>query len=247
LFATAWLSVAYAQNSNGDEAPPRTQQAGASAAPERLMVTVGKSMIIDSPVNIQRLSVANGDLVEAVAVNPKEVLINGKQAGETSLIIWQQGGNRLLYDLTVRVSTNKLDVVRQQIARDFPNDDINITFENDTAFVRGSVKDVTAADRVMAMVTTLGGKTPINLLRVQVPPVETQILLKVRFANVDRSATQQLGISFASGAFNQATQISTGQFRSADHQRHDQHFGRAEHSFVPQGHQPGRDHQSSRE
>jgi pilus assembly protein CpaC len=212
LFAGAWLSVTYAQNSATDEAPPRTQQAGASASPEKLIVTVGKSMIIDSPVNIQRISYADATLVEAVAVGPKEVLLNGKAAGETSLIIWQQGGTRLLYDLTVRLSTNKLDIVRQQIARDFPNDDINVTFENDTAFVRGSVKDVTAAERVMAMVATLGGKPPINLLRVQVPPVETQILLKVRFANVDRSAQQDLGISFASGAFNQATQIGTGQF-----------------------------------
>jgi pilus assembly protein CpaC len=173
-------------------------------------VTVGKSMIIDSPVNIQRISVANGDLVEAVAVNPKEVLINGKLAGDTSLIIWQQGGNRLLYDLTVRLSTNKLDAVRQQIARDFPNEDINITYENDTAFVRGTVKDTIAADRVMAIVGTLG-KT-INLLRVDVPPVETQVLLKVRFANVDRGASMDLGLQLASSAFNQATAITTGQF-----------------------------------
>jgi pilus assembly protein CpaC len=169
-------------------------------------------MIIDSPVNIQRISVANGDLVEAVAVNPKEVLINGKQAGDTSLIIWQQGGNRLLYDLTVRLSTNKLDAVRQQIARDFPNEDINITYENDTAFVRGRVKDTTSADRVMAIVATLGKS--VNLLRVEVPPVETQILLKVRFANVDRGASQDLGLQLASTAFNQATALTTGQFPS---------------------------------
>jgi len=201
----------FAQNTPGEEAPPpRTQQAGASAAPEKLMVTVGKSMIIDSPVNIQRISMANGDLAEAVAVNPKEVLINGKQAGETSLVIWQQGGNRLLYDLTVRLSSNRLDAVRQQLARDFPNEEINITFENDTAFVRGTVKDVTAAERVMSIVATLGKS--INLLRVEVPPVETQILLKVRFANVDRGASQDLGLSLASGAFNQSTAISTGQF-----------------------------------
>ena len=51
------------------------------------------------------------DLIEAVAVNPKEVLINGKAAGETSLIIWQEGGNRLLYDLTVRLSPMRLDAV----------------------------------------------------------------------------------------------------------------------------------------
>jgi len=174
------------------------------------MVTVGKSLIIDSPMNIQRISVANGELIEAVAVNPKEVLINGKAAGETTLIIWQQGGNRLLYDLTVRISPIRLDVVRQQLARDFPDDEINVTYDNEVAFVRGRVKDLNAADRVMSIAASLG--KAVNLLRVDVPPVETQILLHVRFANVDRGASQDLGVSLASGAFNQSTAIGTGQF-----------------------------------
>jgi pilus assembly protein CpaC len=194
----------------GGDANTKAQEAAPATAPGKLMVTVGKSLIIDSPMKIQRISVANGDLIEAVAVNPKEVLINGKAAGETSLIIWQEGGNRLLYDLTVRLSPVRLDVVRQQLARDFPNEEINVTFENETAFVRGTVKDVVAADRVMAMTASLG-KT-VNLLRVDVPPVEEQILLKVRFCNVDRATSMDLGASFASGAFNQSTVIGTGQF-----------------------------------
>lgn len=199
----------------GDDTPkpadtPKPQEAASPAAPGKLVVTVGKSLIIDSPMKIQRISVANGELIEAVAVNPKEVLINGKAAGETSLIIWQDGGSRLLYDLTVRLSPIRLENVRQQLARDFPSEDINVTFDNDTAFVRGTVKDVVAADRVMAMTASLG-KT-VNLLRVLVPPVEEQILLKVRFCNVDRGSSMDLGVSFASGAFNQATVIGTGQF-----------------------------------
>ncbi len=210
LTATAvWLWNAPASRA-GDEDIPKPQEAS-PAAPGKLMVTVGKSLIIDSPMKIMRISVADGGLIEAVAVNPKEVLINGKAAGETSLIIWQEGGNRLLYDLTVRLSPMRLDVVRQQLARDFPNDDINVTYDNETAFVRGTVKDVVAADRVMAIAASLG-KATVNLLRVEVPPVEEQILLKVRFCNVDRSASQDLGVSFASGAFNQSTVIGTGQF-----------------------------------
>jgi len=185
------------------------QEAG-SGAPGRLTVTVGKSLIIDSPLNIQRISVANGDLVEAVAVNPKEVLINGKTAGDTSLIVWQQNGSRLLYDLTVRMSPAKLDAIRQQISREFPNDNINITYDNDTAFVRGTVKDVTAADRVMSIANTLG--KAVNLLRVDVPPVDTQILLKVRFADVDRSAQLDWGVNFASTGGNQETSTSTQQY-----------------------------------
>jgi len=115
--------------------------AGERHGTAKLTVTVGKSLIIDSPLNIQRLSVANGDLVEAVAVNPKEVLLNGKGPGETSLIVWQQNGSRLVYDLTVRMSPLKLEAVREQIAQEFSG----LRYQrqrsdNDTAFLRGSVK-----------------------------------------------------------------------------------------------------------
>jgi len=178
-----------------------------------LIVTVGMSMIIDSPLAVAKLSIANGELAEAVAVTPKEVLINGKAPGETSLIVWQQGGTRLVYDLTVRISSQKLDNVRRQIARDFPDEDISVTFDNDTAFVRGAVKDTFEATRIMTISATLG--KAINLLRVNVPAEEPQILLKVRFMDVDRSASQQLGMNLASQAFNQTTGLSTGQFGSA--------------------------------
>lgn len=201
--------TAQPQNSDsGQAAPPAAQAAPAEAPNPKLMVTVGKSLIIDSPLNITRVHVANGAFAEAVAVNPKEVLINGTAPGETSLIVWQQNGNRMVYDLTVRMSGNRLESARQQIARDFPNDDINVTFENDTAFVRGTVKDVTSADRVMAVANTLGKS--INLLRVDVPPVEPQVLLKVRFANVDRSTSLQVGLNLFNTSFNQQTSLGTG-------------------------------------
>ena len=211
LLVAVWLWDAPASRAGGDENTNRPQGTAApSGAPGKLVVTVGKSLIIDSPMKIQRISFANGELIEAVAVNAREVLINGKAPGETSLIIWQEGGSRLLYDLTVRMSPLRLDAARQQLARDFPNEEINVTFENETAFVRGTVKDVIAAERVMSIVASLG-KT-VNLLRVDVPPVEEQILLKVRFCNVDRAISSDLGLSLASGAYNQTTVISTGQY-----------------------------------
>ncbi len=190
-----------------DGAKGTTQQSG-PAGVDRLVVTVGKSMIIDSPLPILRVSVANELLAETVAVDPKQVLINGKAPGETSLIVWQRDGARMVYDLTVRMSPLKLDAVRQQIARDFPKEDINITFENDTAFVRGTVKDVVSAERVMTMAATLG--KAVNLLRVEVPPVEAQVLLHVKFASVDRSTAFNLSLGLASGSFNTVGALGTG-------------------------------------
>jgi pilus assembly protein CpaC len=188
-------------------------QEGRPPAARDLFVTVGKSLVVDSPVNIQRVSVANGELAEALAVNPREVLVNGKAVGETSMIIWQQGGNRLFFDLTVRSSSSKNSSIQQQIDRELPGQEIKVTFENDTAFIHGTAKDLTSADRAVAIASTLG-KT-VNLLHVPVPPTEAQILLKVRFADVDRAATQDLGINiFSTGATNTVGSITTGAFNA---------------------------------
>jgi pilus assembly protein CpaC len=198
-----------------EDAPVAQQSASGQGTPvEKWTVTVGKSLIIDSPLAIERLSVADGSLADVVANSPKEVLINGKAPGETSLIIWQKGGSRLTYDLIVRPSPARLDAVRQQLAREYPDDEIDVSFDNDTIFVRGVVKDVVAADRVMAVASTLG--KPVNLLRVEVPPSEAQILVKVRFANVDRAASLNLEVDLASGAFNQSAAGGVGSPVSLD-------------------------------
>jgi pilus assembly protein CpaC len=184
------------------------------AAADRLVVTVGKSLSIDSPLPITRVAIANDSLAEAVAIGPREILLNAKAPGETSLVIWQENDVRLVYDIVVRASRLRLEAVREQIGRDYPGDAVDVSFDNDTAFVRGTVKDVVSADRVVAIASTLG-KT-VNLLRVAMPPVEAQILLKVRFANVDRAAAMNLGLSLASGAFNQTTALGTGPPISTD-------------------------------
>jgi len=242
LFSLPWCGLAQnAATALFQNEPSVLNQAAQSQSPApgqtpgttgRLTVTVGKSLIIDSPVNIQRVSVANGELVEAVAVNPREVLINGKGPGETSLVVWQQNGNRLLYDLAIRPSPAKLEAVRQQISREFPDDNIDVTFENDTAFVRGTVKDGIAADRVMAIVATVG--KAINLLRVDLPPVEAQILLRVRFASVDRNVETDLGLNLVSTAFNQVTGVSTQQFGAPQINSGSTNFGQTSATVTSQ-------------
>lgn len=179
--------------------------------PQDLSVTVSKSLVLDSAVNIQRVSVSNGELAQALAVTPREVLVNGKAPGETSLIVWEQTGTRRIYNLHVIASTAKLDGVRRQIANEMAGQDISIGLEDDTVFLRGTAKDLVNAERAMAMASTLG-KT-VNLLRVNVPATESQILLKVRFANVDRAATSELGFNFLStGAGNTPGRITTQAF-----------------------------------
>lgn len=197
------LFVAASARAQGN--PPET-------SPSRdLFVTVGKSLVVESPVEITRVSVADGKKAEAVPVNPKEVLINGIAPGETSLILWQQGGNRLIFDVKVQPNTSRVDIVREELKKELPNCDVTMTVEDGIVYLRGTVPDLTAADRAAAIAGTLG-KT-INLLHVDVPPIDQQILLKVRFANVDRAASRDLGANFFStGAGNTIGSVTTQQF-----------------------------------
>jgi pilus assembly protein CpaC len=198
------------------ENTPSGVQAGAppAAAARDLFVTVGKSLVVESPVNIERISVGDSKKAEAMAVTPRQILVNGREAGETSLIVWQAGGNRLMFDLRVRAGTERLEVVRQQMEKELPGQDIGLAEEGDSVFVRGTVSDVTSADRAVAIAGALG--KPINLLRVKLPAVQQQILLKVRFIDVDRSVTQQLGISITNMGLGQTIgQTSTAQFSPA--------------------------------
>ena len=158
-------------------------------SPHDLSVGVGKSVIVTSGQPIERVSVGFGDFAEASAVSPKEVLVNGKAPGETSLIIWQVNGAKLFFDLTVRpstfVTTSKVDALKRQLRQELPGQNVIPSMENDSVFLRGTVNDIISSERAVAIAGTFG-KT-VNLLYVNVPKAESQILLKVQFATIDRS------------------------------------------------------------
>lgn len=195
---------------------PQLAHAYSPQSPGRdLVVTVGKSVLVNSPVNIQRVAVGFGDIAEARVIDPKEVLVDGKAAGETSLIIWQEGGNKLFFDVTVRPSTTavraRFENLTRELQQNLPGQDVHASFENDTIFLTGTAKDLTSAERAVA-IASASGKT-VNLLYVSIPDSEAQILLKVRFATVNRSASQDLGINLVStGAGNTIGSVSTGQY-----------------------------------
>lgn len=180
-----------------------------------LFVGAGKSVVLESPVDITRVSVANPDLAEAVVVSPREVLVNGRAPGQTSFIMWQNGGNRLLFDLMVRPNNTANEAlaesVQRELRQELPGQNVAITVQGKNVILRGTVKDLTSAERAAAIAGTLG--KVVNLLRVDVPPTAAQVLLKVRFANVDRAATSELGVNiFSTGATNTIGETSTGQF-----------------------------------
>ncbi len=213
----AAVPIGAAGKQQAQPAPATPQAAGQTTeeSPNELFVNVGKSVIINSAVPIERVSTGYGDTAEATVVNPLEVLVNGKAPGETSLIVWQEGGGKLFFDVIVQPSrfanNARVETLRRQINRELPGQKIDLNVENDLIFLRGTVKDLTSADRAMAIASAVG--KPVNLLYVDVPPPDAQILLKVRFASVDRSLLKNLGMNFFStGAARTIGSVTTQQF-----------------------------------
>jgi pilus assembly protein CpaC len=213
---TVLFVTAGAQEYRGKQADPTTLVARVSPPTrESLDLTVGKSLLLDSALPMERISVGLGGFADVTAVGPSEVLVNGKAPGETTLIIWQEGGSKLYYDLAVRPSRfladSRIELADRQIQEELPGQNIHLTLEDDTFFLRGRVKDVTSAERAYSIASTLG--KAVNLLYVDVPVPEAQILLKVKFASVDRNLSSQLGVNlFSTGAVNTIGSVSTGQF-----------------------------------
>lgn len=102
---------------------PAPSQAGVSSqdATDELVVAVGKSVLVDSARQIERIAVGSGDLAEATAVSPTEVMINGKAPGETTLILWQTGGGRQFFNVKILPGNSAVNDRVEALRREFKN------------------------------------------------------------------------------------------------------------------------------
>lgn len=180
--------------------------------PEELRVTVGRSLVLDYPADIARISTSNPDVVDAVAVSTREILLHAKGHGTATVVVWARSGARNFYTVTVQ---HNLAPIRQLLEATFPGEEIQLASARDSVTLTGTVSSPEIAERAAALVASLA-KTVVNHLRVRPPAVDKQILLRVKFAELDRDATSQFGASIVStGATNTVGRVTTGQFGAA--------------------------------
>jgi pilus assembly protein CpaC len=165
-----------------------------SGASTDIAVEVNCSSILDRPAGVKRISVANGEIAEAVATSTTEIVINGKAPGDTTLIVWDQTGNRSVLAVHVLPPSSKIELVRDQILNE-AGQQVSLTAQDGLFFLNGTARDLTSADRAFQIASSLG--KVVNLLRVSTPASEPQILLKVRFADIDRSVSNQFAFNLA--------------------------------------------------
>jgi pilus assembly protein CpaC len=175
---------------------------------EVLRVFTGKSVVVKTPEPLKRVSVSDPAIATVISVAPDQILVNGIKAGNATLLLWDEQEQPRSFELQVRIDIRALQETIQQI---FPNEKVQVSQSGSTLVIAGKVANQAVADRMLALAQTESA-TAANLLQIEPQPTAT-IMLQVRFAEVDRTAIQQLGVNlFSTGAGNTFGQTSTQQF-----------------------------------
>src|SRR5271167_3921395 len=106
----------------------------AQGGPEEIRLTVGKSIVIDYPADIARISTSNPDIVDASPVTGREGLVHGKSFGTVTLVVWSTAGPRNFYTFPVEPN---LEPLRPLLTETFPNDDIHVQSSRDSLSLTG--------------------------------------------------------------------------------------------------------------
>ena len=182
----------------------------AQTSVEDLQVTIGKSIVIDYPANIARISTSDPEVVDAVAVSTREILLHAKSHGTATVVVWAKNGQRNYYNISVE---HNLQPIRDILQSTFPDEDIHVQAARDSITLTGEVSSQAVSDRAAALAASLA-KTVVNNLR-QTETVQTQILLRVKFAEMDRSVGSDFAFNLVStGLANTPGLATTGQFSS---------------------------------
>jgi len=185
--------------------PPQSQQSQGSAP---LRVMVGKSLLINTTEQLKRISVTDPGIAFAQVITPTQILVHGKTPGEVSLLIWDELERSRSFDLRVDVDVS---ACTEEEHRVFPDEQITVTPSRAAIVLSGHVTTEDVAKRAGELAAAYSPKV-VNVLTFG-PVGAQEVLLQVKFAEVDRSALTQMGVNFIStGAANTLGTVTTGQF-----------------------------------
>ena len=198
------------------QAPLQTAETG--RASERITLTAGRSTVLLTDFDVVRIAVTNPEVADAIVVGPRELLVDGKLSGTVSLIIWG-ATQRVQYDVAVEPPVTTLQQLLQQL---FPGENIQVSAIDEAVVLSGNVSsnDVMLRAGEIAQSSSPDLRV-INMLQLPGGMQSQQVMLQVRFAEVNRRALSEFGISFftgPTGAGDYIARESTQQFPSIQYE-----------------------------
>jgi pilus assembly protein CpaC len=187
------------------QAVPQTQ----AAETESVQILVGRSIIVTMQARLRKVYISNPVVVESTTTSPNQVVITAKSPGSSNIVFWDEEGRSRMLEVSADVDISGF---RDALQQTYPNQPIEARAEEGRVVISGTVTDKDIADNVYKMAQNYS-KEVVDAILVHVPPHGKQIMLKVRFAEVDRGKMNTFGINIIStGAANTPGVITTQQF-----------------------------------
>ncbi|MFI4982281.1 MAG: pilus assembly protein N-terminal domain-containing protein, partial [Nevskiales bacterium] len=149
--------------------------------PTALTVDVGTQQLLRQKLPIRRVAVANPEIADVSVINSRELLINGKVTGVTSLIIWSR-------DAKAQPSTYKVSVSSRSIS----GSTTDLLTHRDAVLASGGQSPGAATG------SSGGGSAPQQAVADHTTvAVDSQVVSQVKIVDISRTALQEFGINFA--------------------------------------------------
>src|SRR5437868_10085989 len=188
--------------------PQTSAQQNISSEGQALHILVGKSVVVNVQAPITRVLSSNPAVIETLATSPTEIVVEGRAAGSSSLILWDQSGRSQMLDVIVDVDVSGL---RSAIERTYPDQHIDVQADGGRLILTGKVSDPKMIEDLAKMSGVYSNQI-VNSLTLGISH-DRQVLLEVKFADVVRTKFAQFGVNLLStGAGNTLGTTTTGQF-----------------------------------
>jgi pilus assembly protein CpaC len=194
--ASAMLALALGASALSLAATPAAAQPMAARPSETLNLSVNTGTLVRLSSPMSDLFVANDSIADVQVRSQNQLYIFGKKGGETTVYATDRSG-RVVYAANVRVGNN-ISSVDEMLRMAMPDAQIQATPMNNLVLLTGTVASPDDAAEAQRLTQAyLGeGTQVVSRIRSAVP---LQVNLKVRIAEVNRSALKQIGVNLLSG------------------------------------------------
>lgn len=212
----ALLAFSFAGPATAQETVPATSTGTTSPqspqVTKTLALTTGRGELLQFPNDIKTVASAEPKIADVVVISPREVMVNAKEAGKTTVIVWDSLTGPIRYNVDVSADTSEMDAFRKEFAEELPGSNIQLTGKGETIVLTGSVTSEEQSKKAQALAQTRA-KTVVNMLKApQKDP--KQVVLKVLFASIDRTVLNQWGFNLFSKNGVMVGESSTEQYTS---------------------------------
>ncbi len=161
---------------------------------DNVNLMVGRSTVLDTGSPIARVSLTSADVADALVTSANELLINGKTPGTISMFVWNRAGSLRRYEVVVQRDLARLS---DQLTQLFPGESIAAQGNGKSIVLSGRVSSKEVVERAVNVAAGYVDKKEdiVTLLQVRDAGASDQVLLRVRFAEVSRSALTELGLN----------------------------------------------------